>query len=71
LILSICGSPITPETHNLYEKVYIRRKIHCNSPIEAVYYSCKRLKTEIICFHCGENDELLELELPVKTSFGA
>ena len=59
-VIYICGSPIIPETHNLYEKVYIRQKIHCNSPIEAVYYSCHRLKTEIICFYCGEKNELLE-----------
>ena len=59
-IIYICGSPIISETHNLYEKVYIRQKIHCNSQIEAVYYSCRRLKTEIICFYCGEKDGLLE-----------
>jgi hypothetical protein len=64
-----CESPIIPKTHNFYEKVYIRQKIHCNSPIEAVYYSCHRLKTEIICFYCGERDELLEPDDNLKKKF--
>ncbi|PKY53552.1 hypothetical protein RhiirA4_547713 [Rhizophagus irregularis] len=68
-VIYICGSPITPEAHNLYEKVYIRQKIHCNSPIEAVYYSCRRLKTEIICFYCGEKDGLLEPDDNLKKKF--
>jgi len=68
-MIYICGSPITLETHNLYEKVYIRQKIHCNSPIEAVYYSCRRLKTEIICYYCGENDELLGPDDNLKKKF--
>jgi len=42
--------------------VYIRQRIHCNSPIEALYYSCRRLATEVICFYCGEKDGLLEPE---------
>ena len=55
-VIYIC---ITPETHNLYEKVYyIRQKIHCNSPIEAVYYSCHLLKMEIICFYCGAKEKV-------------
>jgi hypothetical protein len=68
-VIYICGSPITPETHNLYEKIYIKQKIYCNSPIEAVYYSCRRLKTEIICFYCGDKNELLEPDDNLKKKF--
>ncbi|CAB4442447.1 unnamed protein product [Rhizophagus irregularis] len=68
-VIYICGSPIAPETHNLYEKVYVRQKIHCSSPIEAVYFSCRHLKTEIICFYCGEKNELLEPNDSLKKKF--
>ena len=68
-VIYICGSPIIPETHDFYEKIYIRQKIHCSSPIEAVYYSCCRLKTEVICFYCGEKDGLLESDDSLKKKF--
>ncbi|GBB87230.1 hypothetical protein RclHR1_13680003 [Rhizophagus clarus] len=68
-VIYICGSPITPEMHDLYEKVYVRQKIYCNSPIEAVYYSCRHLKTEIICFYCGDENELLEPDDNLKKKF--
>lgn len=68
-VIYICGSPIVAETHNLYEKIYIRQKIHCNSSVEAVYYSCRRLKTEIICYYCGEKDELLESDENLRKNF--
>ena len=54
-----CGSLIIPENHELIGKVYIRQKINCKSSVEASYFSCKRLPTEIICFYCGEKDGLL------------
>ena len=65
-VIYICRSPIISETHNLHEKVYIRQKIYCNSPVEAVYYSCRRLKTEVICFYCEEKDGLLESDDTLK-----
>ncbi|GBB99535.1 hypothetical protein RclHR1_03550015 [Rhizophagus clarus] len=68
-VIYICGSPITPEMHDLYKKVYVRQKIYCNSPIEAVYYSCHRLKIEIICFYCGDENELLEPDDNLKKKF--
>ncbi|GET52679.1 hypothetical protein GLOIN_2v1789839 [Rhizophagus irregularis DAOM 181602=DAOM 197198] len=36
------------------------QKINCKTPVEAVYYSCKRLNTETIYYYCGEKDGLLE-----------
>ena len=58
-IIYCCGSPISTENHELHGKVFIRQKINCKSPIEASYFSCKRLTTEIICFYCGEKEGLL------------
>jgi len=55
-----CGSPIVYENHPLFEIIYIRQKINCKTPVEVVYYSCKCLNTEIICYYCGEKDGLLE-----------
>ena len=55
-----CGSPIVCENHPLFDTIYIRQKINCKTPVEAVYYSCKRLNTEIICYYCGEKEGLLE-----------
>ena len=68
-VIYICGSPIITETHDLYGKIYIRQKIHCSSSVEAVYYSCRRLKTEIICYYCGEKDGLLESDENLKKKF--
>ncbi|CAG8650116.1 9466_t:CDS:2 [Funneliformis mosseae] len=29
-----CGSPIVPEDHPLYNKIFVRMNLTCNSPIE-------------------------------------
>jgi hypothetical protein len=64
-----CGSPIIPEEHSLFSKVFIRQKITCRSPIESCYFSCKRISTTIICFYCGEKDDLLVPEEELKNKY--
>jgi len=66
-----CGSPLIPEEHVFFDKVFIKQKITCRSPVEACYFSCKRIPTTIICFYCGEKDGLLvpEEELSNNLSF--
>ncbi|CAB5377724.1 unnamed protein product [Rhizophagus irregularis] len=54
-----CGSPIVPENHFLYDKVFVRMNLTCNLPIEQVYYSCK-IEHSQICYYCGEEDNLVE-----------
>lgn len=53
-----CGSPIVPENHPLYNKVFVRMNLTCDSPIEQIYYSCK-IEHSQVCYHCGEKDSLV------------
>jgi len=52
----ICGSPIFPESHPLFELIRVRTSVTCNSPIERSYYSNKSLQLPPLCVHCGEKD---------------
>ena len=52
-----CGSPIVPEDHPLYNKIFVRMNLTCNSPIEQVYYSSK-VEHFQICYYCGEKELL-------------
>ena len=33
-----CGSPLIPEEHVFFDKVFIKQKITCRSPVEACYF---------------------------------
>ncbi|CAB5394545.1 unnamed protein product [Rhizophagus irregularis] len=63
-----CGSPIVPENHFLYDKVFVRMNLTCNLPIEQVYYSCK-IKHSQICYYCGEEDNLVEPSQEILSQF--
>ncbi len=54
----ICGSPIFPESHPLFELIQVRTNVTCNSPIERSYYSNKFLQypPPPLCVHCSEKD---------------
>lgn len=54
--LYVCGSPIFPESHPLFESIRIRTSVTCESPIERAYYSNKSLKLPPLCVHCGEKE---------------
>ncbi|CAB4382673.1 unnamed protein product [Rhizophagus irregularis] len=53
-----CGSPIVPENHALYNKVFVRMNLTCDLPIEQTYYSC-RIEHSQVCYYCGEEDNLI------------
>ena len=54
-----CGSPIVPEDHSLYNKVFVRMNLTCDLPIEQVYYSCKVEHLQI-CYYCGKENNLVK-----------
>ena len=56
----ICGSPILPEEHPLYNILYVKINQTCHDHIEQVYYSCK-VQHLSICYYC-EEDELVETD---------
>ncbi len=63
-----CGSPIVPEDHPLYNKVFVRMNLTCSSPIEQIYYSCK-VEHSQICYYCGEDDDLIEPSQEILSKF--
>src|SRR5207249_78083 len=63
-----CGSLIVPEDHSLYNKIFVRMNLTCNSPIEQVYYSCK-VEHSQICYYCGEEENLIELSQEILYRF--
>ncbi|CAG8754828.1 6128_t:CDS:2, partial [Racocetra persica] len=65
-----CGSPFVPENHILYDEVFIREKISCETPIELAYYSCRKLNINSnICYWCGYNNELAEPPESLKSKY--
>jgi len=63
-----CGSPIVPEDHPLYNKIFVRMNLTCNSPIEQVYYSSK-VEHSQICYYCGEEENLVEPSQEILSQF--
>ena len=63
-----CGSPIVPENHPLYNKVFVRMNLTCDSPIEQTYYSC-RIEHSQVCYYCGEEDNLINPSPEVLSRF--
>ncbi|UZO26953.1 uncharacterized protein OCT59_019163 [Rhizophagus irregularis] len=54
-----CGSPLVPEDHILYNKVFVREKISCETPMELAYYSCRKSNVNCdVCYWCGHDNEL-------------
>jgi hypothetical protein len=54
-----CGSSLVPESHELYNVLFVREKISCESPIELSYYSSRK-NNPLVCYWCGCDQELLE-----------
>ena len=57
-----CGSPFVPENHDLYNKVFVREKITCETPIELAYYSSmsRRQGLKQLCYWCGVDGGLVD-----------
>src|SRR2546423_5402932 len=52
-----CGSAIFSHEHDLFNKVFVREKIGCKTPMEFTYYSCRKVHPDR-CYHCGSTDNL-------------
>ncbi|GBC18616.2 hypothetical protein GLOIN_2v1779563 [Rhizophagus irregularis DAOM 181602=DAOM 197198] len=63
-----CGSPIVPENHPLYNKVFVGMNLTCDSPIEQTYYLC-RIEHSQVCYYCGEEDNLINPSPEVLSRF--
>lgn len=54
-----CGSPIFPDDHSLAQKIFVRIQISCDSPIELLYYSSKKVGNIQICYWCGADNDFI------------
>ena len=45
-----CGSPLVSEDHALYDILFVREKISCESPIELAYYYSSRKNYTSVCY---------------------
>ena len=45
-----CRSLIFPDNHNLAQKIFVRVQISCDSPIELLYYTSKKVGNIPICY---------------------
>ncbi|CAG8787459.1 6037_t:CDS:2, partial [Cetraspora pellucida] len=65
-----CESPFVPEDHILYNEVFVREKISCETPIELAYYSCQKSNINSnICYWCGYDNELAEPSESLKSKY--
>ncbi|CAG8767931.1 33950_t:CDS:2, partial [Racocetra persica] len=59
--LYTCGGPILAEDHLLYNILFVREHISCNSPIETNYYACENGDKTQLCYWCGTEDDLSDI----------
>ena len=60
----VCGCMIAPETSFLKGSIFSRLELHCNSPIESMYYGAPKLnKRKDLCCHCGKTGVSQDTEL--------
>jgi len=64
-----CGVPIFPDDHYLKEIVFVRIRISCDSPIEILYYSSRKSGNYLICYYCGESENLVTPPQSLKERF--
>lgn len=66
-----CGAPLVrDDCEYVRQTAVVRRQLNCKSPIEAAYYSAKKLHLPLICCCCGstsgaklkEDDHIEELK---------
>lgn len=48
----VCGAELFSSEDPIYNKVYVRRNLECESPIEFAYFS-SNLSLPLVCFYCG------------------
>ncbi|CAG8811491.1 38971_t:CDS:10, partial [Gigaspora margarita] len=54
-----CGAPIFSDDHYLYEVIFVRTQINCDSLIEILYYSSRKEENYSICYYCKNCDNLV------------
>ncbi|EXX63157.1 hypothetical protein RirG_154940 [Rhizophagus irregularis DAOM 197198w] len=64
-----CGALIFLDDHYLKETVFVRTRISCNSPIEILYYSSHKSGNYLICYYCGESEDLVTTPQSLKEHF--
>ena len=64
-----CGAQIFPDDHYLKDTIFVRTRINCDSPIEILYYSSRKLGNYPICYYCGESEDLVAPSESLKQRF--
>src|SRR5688500_2001209 len=54
-----CGLSFVPKSHELYNILFVRKKITCELPIELAYYSSRKNNAPV-CYWCGYDQELID-----------
>ncbi|CAG8835775.1 36937_t:CDS:2, partial [Gigaspora margarita] len=54
-----CGALIFSDDHYLCEVIFVHTQINCDSPIEILYYSSRNKGNYLICYYCGNRDNLV------------
>ena len=63
-----CGSPLVPESHELYNILFVREKISCESPIELSYYSSRK-NNPPVCYWCGYDEGLVDFPMHMTSRY--
>ena len=63
-----CGSTLVPEDHALYNILFAREKITCESPIELAYYSSRKNYFPV-CYWCGYEQGLVDIPTHVSSKY--
>ncbi|RIA82589.1 hypothetical protein C1645_835141 [Glomus cerebriforme] len=50
---------LVPNDHSLAQKIFVRIQISCDSPIELLYYTSKKVGNIPICYWCGVNNDFV------------
>jgi hypothetical protein len=64
-----CGAPLFPDDHYLAEKLFVRVKISCDTPVEILYYSSRKTGNFDICYYCGAESGFVNPSDILKTKY--
>jgi len=59
---------LVPEDHALYNILFVREKITCESPIELAYYSSRKNYFPV-CYWCGYEQGLVDIPTHVLSKY--
>ena len=64
-----CGAPLFSDDHYLTRILFVRVKISCDTPMEILYYSSRKLGNINVCYYCGTDGDFIDPPSILRTKY--